>query len=292
MKSIHTLIPDIYKLVQTKGWFTDELADEFARTVSTRVQQQFSERHGKASLRLSQMAPRCPKALWHSIHTPELAEAMPPWAEIKYSYGHMIEALAIVMTKAAGHTVEGEQDEIVLDGIVGHRDCVIDGCLVDVKSLSSRSFEKLKDKSFEKMDSFGYLAQLDGYVVGSELDDLVKVKDKGYIFGVDKTLGKLVLYEHRIRPEEIRNRIADYKSVVQRSIPPACTCGTRPSGASGNVQLDTRASYNPFKQCCFPLLRTFLYANGPVFLTKVNRVPDVPEVTRKRVDTPHEMNYN
>src|SRR6266849_6159935 len=40
------------------------------------------------------------------------------------------------MAKAAGHEVLGEQDELTLDGVVGHRDCVIDGCIVDVKTTS------------------------------------------------------------------------------------------------------------------------------------------------------------
>src|SRR5258705_12324610 len=103
------------------------------------------------------MGPRCPKALWHSIHTPEKAEALPPWVLIKFSYGHVIEALAIALAKAAGHTVEGEQGHVEFDGIVGHRDCVIDGCVVDVKSSSSRGFIKFKDNSISHDNPFGYL---------------------------------------------------------------------------------------------------------------------------------------
>jgi len=80
------------------------------------------------------------KPLWHSIHTPEKAEALPAWAEIKYTYGHILEALAISLAKAAGHEVTGEQDAITVDGILGHRDCVIDGCVVDVKSANRPEF--------------------------------------------------------------------------------------------------------------------------------------------------------
>jgi len=148
LKSIHTLIPDIYELVKRKdGWFNEQLAQDFATSVARRVQEQYRERTTKPTLRLSKMGNRCPKALWHSIHTPELAEPLQPWANIKYTYGHVLEALVIVLSRAAGHQVEGEQDELVLDGIVGHRDCVIDGCSVDVKSASSLSFQKFKDKS-------------------------------------------------------------------------------------------------------------------------------------------------
>jgi len=288
MKSIHTLIPDIYALIQRKdGWFDEQLADQLGRDVSQRLRNQLGDASTRGgSLRLSQMGPRCPKALWYSVRHPELAAPLPPWAEIKYSFGHTIEALAIALAKGAGHEVTGEQDELVLDGIVGHRDCVVDGCVVDVKSASSISFQKFKDKSFEKADTFGYLDQLDGYVVASRDDPLVRNKDQGYILAIDKQLGHMVLYEHTVRPDLIRTRIKYYKDVVGQDVPPPCSCRVIPQGASGNMQLDIKAGYSPFKNCCFPLLRTFLYSNGPVHLTKVVRLPDVPEITRfKSVDT-------
>lgn len=279
MSSIYTLTSDVQALLQTKGWFTDALAQEFAHSLAKRLQIQFSEER-IPRLRLSAMGPRCPKALWSSIHTPELAEALPPWVENKYAFGHMIEAWAITLAKAAGHEVTGEQDELRLCGIVGHRDCVIDGCIVDVKSTSSRSFSKFKDRSLATNDLFGYLDQLDGYVVASAMDPLVRVKDRGYLWAIDKQLGHMVLYEHEVRPDSIRERIETYKRVVENSEAPKCTCKTIPQGASGNIQLDVKASYSPWKYCCFPHLRTFAYANGPVYLTKVVRLPDVREITR------------
>ncbi len=224
------------------------------------------------------MGPRCPKALWYSIHHPELAEPLPAQAIFKYSYGHAIENLAIQLAKLAGHTVEGEQDELIVDGIKGHRDCVIDGCVVDVKSTTSIGFQKFKDKSLLEKDDFGYLDQLDGYLVGSLSDPLVTVKDKGYLWAIDKNLGHMCLYEHHVRQASIVKRIAEYKRIVGQHAPPVCTCGTVPDGKSGNERLDTRASYSAFKHACFPSLRTFIYANGPVYLTKVVRTPDVPEV--------------
>ncbi len=269
MKSIYTLIPDIYHLVSQKGW-----QNGFSLQVTFP-----GERPGQTSLRLSQMGPRCPRAFWYSIHEPEAAEPLPAWAEIKYTYGHIIESLVLNLSKMAGHEVTGEQDELIVDGVKGHRDCVIDGCLVDIKSMSTRGIEKLKNKTLAQDDPFGYLDQLDGYSLGSLLDPLVTVKDKAYIFGVDKTLGHMVLYEHECRHENITHRIRELKGIIERVIPPACTCETRTSGSSGNVELGIRASYSPYKHKCFPNLRTFLYSSGPVYLTKVVRVPNVPEVT-------------
>jgi hypothetical protein len=228
---------------------------------------------------LSGLGPKCPKHLWHSINTPELAEPLPPHAKIKYAYGHIIEHLLIGLARASGHDVRGEQDELVVDGITGHRDCIIDGAIVDVKSSSSRGMEKFKNKTLAQDDSFGYLDQLDAYLVGSLHDPLVTVKDRAYIIAVDKTLGHLVLYEHRLREQRLRKRIEECKQVVRLPSPPPCECGTKPEGKSGNISLDIKSSYSPFKHTCFPSLRTFLYASGPVYLTKVVRTPDVPEIT-------------
>jgi hypothetical protein len=281
MKSINTLVSDIYSLVQRKdGWFTEELAKELSHDITRRLQAQLGQSEKTPTLRLSKMGPTCPKALWHSIHTPGEAESLPPWAIIKYSYGHVIEALVIALAKAAGHLVTGEQDALEVNGVLGHRDCVIDGCIVDVKSMSSIGIDRLKSKDIVESDSFGYLDQLDGYLVGSADDPLVLDKEHGYILGVDKQLGHVVCYEHTKREDRINQRIDEAKRIIARSTPPVCKCETKPQGRSGNIQLGVRASYSPYKFCCWPNLRTFLYASGPIYLTHVERLPDVPEITR------------
>jgi hypothetical protein len=282
--NIKTLIHDIYNVVGSGAWFSEAVSQGFVRELDSRLVETINGPAKVPSLRLSQMGPKCPKQLWHSIHTPELAEPLPPWARIKYTYGHILEAYVISMAKAAGHEVTGEQDELIVDGIVGHRDCVIDGCVVDVKSSSTRSFQKFRDGSIAVDDSFGYLAQLDGYLLGSRNDPLVRNKNTAYLLAIDKQLGHLVLYEHTIREERIRATIAEYKDIVGRDQPPVCTCGVVPDGKSGNLKLDTRASYSAYKYCCKPHLRTFLYSDGPRYLTKVVREPDVPEL-RDRNET-------
>jgi hypothetical protein len=286
MPSIHQLIPDIYKLLGGKndGWFTDDLSGDLARELGLVLKTNMGNRSPKRALRLSQMGIQCPHALWLSVHSPELAEPTQPWAIIKFSYGHIIESLILTLAKAAGHDVQGEQDEVTLDGVTGHRDAVIDGCIVDVKSAASRSFEKFKNRLLEQDDSFGYLDQLDGYVVGSYDDPLVSNKTHGYILAVEKQLGHLCLYEHRIREQSIRDRISYYRKVVASDVPPACSCGTVADGESGNVKLDMRASYNPFKWECFPHLRAFLYSGGPRYLTKVVKQPKNKDGPIREVD--------
>lgn len=278
MKSIHTLIPDIYSLVSKKyenkeQGIVDGVIAKLSTDISRKLVEVFSTNKARATLRLSQMGDKCPRALWYSIHHPELAEPLPPWAEIKYAFGHVLEAYLVTLSKEAGHEVTGEQDVISVDGIQGHRDCVIDGCVVDVKSASSRSFLKFKTGSLATDDPFGYLSQLDGYVVGSQDDPLVTVKDKGYLLAINKELGHLALYEHNIRELHIRERIRNYKAIVALDRPPQCTCEQISDGNGGNLTLGVNASYSPFKFECFPGLRTFLYANGPRYLTKVVKQP-------------------
>jgi len=273
MKHINYLIQDIEKQLTKRNWLDGRLCSEFTDEITSRLKGQYNSPERKPSLRLSQMGPRCPRALWYSIHHPELAEPMPPWVQMKFSFGHIIEGLAIGLAKASGHEVVGEQDAVYVDGVEGHRDCVIDGCLVDVKSASSIAFKKYKDGFKAEDDTFGYLDQLDAYLVGSADDPLVQVKDRGYLLFIDKQLGHMHLHEHRIRESSIRRRVAEYKNIVEGNVPPGCTCGTVPDGESGNIKLDVKASYNTFKHCCFPSLRTFLYSGGPRYLTKVVKTP-------------------
>ena len=275
MPNISTLVEDIYATIGKKddGWFTDAIASDLGSSIASVLKTQLGDERPASRLRLSQMGPKCPRSLWYSVRHPEMAERLEPWVEIKFSFGHILEALAITLAKASGHTVTGEQDELVLDGVKGHRDCVIDGCIVDVKSAASRSFQKFKDKSIRENDTFGYLDQLDGYLVASLDDPLVTVKDKAYLFAIDKQLGHMCLYEHHIREASIRNQVALYKRIVESDKAPPCSCGTEPDGKAGNLKLDARASYNSFKYCCFPHLRTFLYADGPRYLAKVVKRP-------------------
>lgn len=269
MPKIHTLVEDIYDTIKDNKQIHIDVPFKLGRGEDRRT------------LRLSQMGPRCPRELWYMVNEPEKGEVLPPYAQVKFAYGHMIEAMAIQLAKEAGHEVTGEQDELIVDGVVGHRDCVIDGHVCDVKSCSSFAFAKFKNKTIAEQDSFGYLDQLDGYMVGSADDPLVTMKDTAYILAVDKTLGHMVLYEHKLRESSIRNRIKAYKAIVGQPAPPACTCGVVPHGKSGNLKLDTKASYSLFKHCCFPNLRTFLYADGPVYLVRVAQRPNVIEVNKE-----------
>lgn len=279
MTNISTLVDDIYSYVGGEHGLSELVASNLGTNVAHAVQQSLSKQE-RRGLRLSGFGDCCPRELWYRTNHPELAEPIPPYAKIKYTFGHIVEHMLIGLSKAAGHEVTGEQDAVSLDGIVGHRDCVIDGCIVDIKSAASRSFLKFRDKTIAQDDPFGYLDQLDGYTLASLDDPLVRTKDFAYLLAIDKQLGHLALYEHRVRPIRIKERIVRYKQIVSQHEPPPCDCKVVADGKSGNLKLDVKASYSPFKHYCFPSLRTFLYASGPVYLSKVIRVPGVTELTR------------
>lgn len=285
MANINTLIVDCQEVLKTKGWFTPALAKEFSRLLTERLAEQYSERQGPPTLRLSRLGPQCPCSLWHSIHSPELAEPFEAWVENKFTMGHMVEVWAITLMQAAGHTVEGAQDEVELDGVLGHRDCIVDGCVVDVKSTNARGYQDFKNRPPGKdFDTFGYLSQLDGYVVASLNDPRVKVKNRGYLLPVHKELGHFCLFEHEIRHDYITRRVDEYKRIIALDAPPACTCTVVTDGSSGNQRLDFPSDYNPFKFACFPHLRKFIYSKGPIYFTKVVKTPSYQGVPLTELD--------
>jgi hypothetical protein len=285
MKHINTLIQDVYHVAEKESWFTPEDSARYSAELGNRVMERLAASGERSSLRLSAMGEQCPRSLWASVHASSIREKFPAPTRIKFHYGDVIEAMAVALAKAAGHEVTGEQDELELLGIKGHRDCVIDGCIVDVKSVNSLGFQRIKSRQVES-DVFlrSYLDQLDGYAVASIGDPLVRRTDVAYIWAVDKQLGHMTLYEHTVRKDHITARVASYKEIVARDTPPACTCGTKSEGASGNIKLDLKASYNPYKYFCFPHLRKFYYADGKdgkiIHLVKVVKEPRVPEIDR------------
>lgn len=283
MKNINTLIKDVYDVCGNENPFEHDAAARYSSQMGAALLERLTRAEEGPRLRLSQMGEQCPRSLWASIHSPGLREKLTGQTRFKFLYGDVIELLALALAKTAGHSVKGEQDECELLGVRGHRDCVLDGFIVDVKSVNSLSFNRIASKQVAS-DPFlrVYLDQLDSYAVASIDDPLVINNDIAYIWAIDKVIGRMTLYEHRVRPDRIRQRIIDNKAIVASDEPPRCTCGTMRHGESGNIRLDTKASYNPYKRFCFPHLRTFYYKDGKdgklIDLVKIVKEPSVPEL--------------
>lgn len=289
MKKIDTLVEDIYGLFTTKVATSGEAASAnpisreaielFCSKLSDRISSRLGEeRAARSSLRLSNAGTPCDRKLWYNINRPETGEALPPEAHLKFLFGDILEEMLLWLAKMAGHDVQGEQDELRVEDVVGHRDAVIDGVTVDVKSASSYSFNKFSEHLRPDSDAFGYITQLDTYTEAGKDDPLVLQKDTGAFLVIDKTLGKLCLDVHEKRDVDYKALFDNKRQMLASPSPPERSYRAEPDGASGNLKLGIACSYCQFKHECWPGLRTFLYSYGPRFLTRVEKLPNVPEV--------------
>lgn len=293
-KDISTLIADMEDVIVTGEGWTDEIsqwvADDIAKSLSRQFNRSGAQR--KRTLRVSNLGTPCQRKLWYHINSTTEPEPLPTSTLNKFIFGDLTESYILGLAKAAGHSVEGLQDSVDVDGIRGHRDCVIDGMLIDVKSCSTTAFAKFKQHKLRDDDSFGYISQLSSYLYGSRDDPLVTYKDKAGFLAFDKQFGHICLDIYDLT-EEVTNKsqeVANIKSVVKSDSIPDRPKWERTyrgevvevaedwaDGKSGNRKLATACSYCEWKDTCWPDLRTFIYSNGPRYFTKVVREPSTFE---------------
>jgi hypothetical protein len=232
----------------------------------------------KPTLRLSNIGTPCQRKLWYTINLPDQAEPLTPAARFKFLFGDILEELLLFLAKEAGHTVEGQQDELEINGIKGHRDAIIDGRLVDTKSASTYSFKKFASNGLREDDPFGYIDQVGAYLEASLGEERLTDKDVASFLVVDKTLGNICLDTYPKSDINYQSKVAALKEMVAAPEPPPRHYTPVPEGKSGNMKLCTACSYCNFKKTCWPELRTFLYSTGPMFLIDVVKEPKVLEL--------------
>ena len=202
---------------------------------------------------------------------------------IKFLYGHILERVVLFLTELAGHEVTDEQKEIKVSGILGHMDCKIDGEVIDIKSASGFAFQKFANGTLAESDAFGYMAQLSGY-------EHAEGTNKGGFVAINKENGELALF----RPEEldkvnIETKIRTVKKIIKSDSPPELCYQPIADGASGNMKLPRECGWCPHKFECHKDsndgkgLRVFQYAKGLTYLTKVEKLPKVEEITERFV---------
>jgi len=284
-KNPWTLKQDIYAVLndRSSGQFTEQIARWVGEDITKSLLRQFGEDDGPPrGLRLSSLGTQCERKLWYSTNQPDKAEPLQPHVVNKFIYGDLVESYALGLVMASGHDVTGMQGQVDLFGIKGHRDCIIDGMLFDVKSASSRSMEKFRDNGLRGDDPFGYLSQLSSYLYGSQDDPDLEYKTQAGFLAIDKQFGHIEVDIYDLSEEldlkelEVKRKI----EVVNETDPPDRNYEPVPHGKSGNMKLPTACSYCDFKQECWPGLRTFVYSNSVVHMTHVEREPDVWEVPR------------
>lgn len=286
-KTIDTLVQDIQQLLG-KGVKLDEAAlAKFGAASAMHVVKSLEERsHGKRkpkTLYVSEVGQPCHRRLWYGVNTPELAEKLPPSAQIKFLYGDLIEEMLLLLAEAAGHEVTNRQEltDIPIpagsDGfwnVRGRKDAVIDGVLVDVKSCSSFAYKKFQEGLNDDNDSFGYRAQLNTYNGG-------KYERQGFL-AIDKQNGHFEFFEipHESTVDQMFESVRSARSVSA----PERAFELQPEGMSGNMKLGIECSYCPYKAHCWrdanggAGLYVAAYERGPVFLGTMVRTPRVPVV--------------
>ena len=292
-KNIKTLVEDINNVIEGKGGWDDTVQEFFLSDLGQVMVDRLHERdkrdHPKGTLRMSSMGTPCKRKIWYSINKPELHEEFRASTLLKFLYGDILESLLLSLAMAAGHKVEGMQDECSIEGIKGHRDAVIDGVVVDVKSASQWSFEKFKDGELKSKgkDSFGYISQLSSYVHAAKGDPLVTDKTGGAFLVIDKVTGSLCLDYYDLS-EEIKRKDQEFLDIkyMTMQLDPPDRLDDEPDGytkagefrANGNRKLCLNCGYCWYKTTCFPSLRTFVGKGKPKYLTRVVKEPKMYEV--------------
>lgn len=285
MKTIDTLVSDIETLLVEGIAEPDvDLCNKYGAMFSLLFQDRLKREKREGTLRMSNAGKPCERQLYYEVNTPEEGEPLRADTYAKFLLGDMIELLLLFLSEASGHKVEGTQDTQEIEGIIGHRDAVIDGMVVDAKSASSYAFKKFASGNLAADDSFGYIDQLGGYVYAGKDDPLVTIKDEGAFLVMDKVLGKICLDRHKSNGKDYSAFMKQKKEVVNGDQVPERGFDPISEGASGNKKLGVNCSYCSFKEKCHPGLRTFLYSYGPCYLTTVVREPKVPEVNKLEVD--------
>lgn len=282
MASIDTLIQDIYKTLE-QGINTGSVQNRDALQKcasdmyhSIRRTLEEGQRESSSSLRMSQIG-KPTRQIWYDLKKTKKRD-LDGQTKLKFLFGDMLESLLILLATVSGHEVTEEQQEVEINGIKGHKDCRIDGVLVDVKSASSYAFKKFKDGTLSLDDPFGYIAQISGYAEAGQ-------DKEAAFFAIDKSSAELALL--KVEDMDMINasdRINELKEVATKDTPPPRCYGDEADGKSGNRKLVIGCVFCPYKETCWADanggqgLRAFKYSNGVRYLTVTAKTPDVEEI--------------
>ena len=286
-KKLDTLVEDIYESLSALGKgepldVSEEVLDNFGNSMKEALRQWSTPRErDKETLRMSNIG-RPLRQLWYDLKSDgENTQEIPPHTFIKFLYGHLLEEVVLFLVKLAGHKVTDEQKEVKVSGVYGHMDCKIDGEVIDIKTASSYAFRKFKNDTLKDDDTFGYLSQLSGYETAE------KTKEGGFLV-LNKESGELTLHRPSFFDKpNIKTKIREVKKAIKLDKPPKLCYTPVPEGKSGNMKLPRGCFYCRHKNECHADandgkgLRVFKYSKGLTYLTKVEKEPNVLEITRQ-----------
>jgi len=287
MKKLDTLVEDIYDKLSVLGDgesldVNEEVLDEFGNSMKEALRHWANPTpRDTETLRMSNIGKPL-RQLWYDLKSEgEETQPLEPHLFIRFLYGHILEEVMLFLVKLAGHKVTDEQKEVKVSGVHGHMDCKIDGEVIDIKTASSFAFRKFKNGTLAEDDPFGYLAQLSAYETAE------KTKAGGFLV-LNKESGEITLHRPSfIDKPHARNKIREVKKAIKLDNPPELCYNPVPEGKAGNMKLPRGCTYCRHKNECHKDandgkgLRVFKYSKGLMYLTKVEKEPNVLEITRQ-----------
>lgn len=284
-KTVETLVDDIYKVIGSLAdnkpiEISEQDYEDFGKAMSDALRHWATpSSEAKPTIRMSNVGKPL-RRLWYDLNLEKKEEqklSSPIFK--KFLYGHLLEVLLLFFVKLSGHKIENEQKEISISGIKGHMDCMIDGEVIDIKSASGYAFKKFKEGTLGEEDAFGYLSQLAGY-------EHAEQTNKGGFLVMNKETGELTTFiPDDLDKPNITTKIKTVKSAIAKKTPPQRCYNPIPDGAAGNMKLPRDCVWCPYKFECHKDandgqgLRVFEYAKGNAYLTHIEKVPNVREIT-------------
>ena len=286
-KKLDTLVEDIYDKLSVLGEgkaldVSEEVLDEFGNSMKEALRHWATPKpRDTETLRMSNIGKPL-RQLWYDMKSEgEDTQPLEPHLFIRFLYGHILEEVMLFLVKLAEHEVTDEQKEVKVSHVHGHMDCKIDGEVVDIKTASSFAFRKFKNGTLAEDDPFGYLAQLSAYETAE------KTKAGGFLV-LNKESGEITLHRPSfIDKPHARNKIREVKKAIKLDNPPELCYNPVPEGKAGNMKLPRGCTYCRHKNECHKDandgkgLRVFKYSKGLMYLTKVEKEPNVLEITRQ-----------
>ena len=292
-KTIETLVEDIHAVLrgetEVPAATAKKLAKAFSKNMETfALDRVLKKSEHKPGLRMSNIGHPCIRKTWLSVKGPDLVEGyekpglLEPRAYSSFNFGDITEEYILLLAEAAGHKVEGRQDLMELEGVQGHRDAVIDGVLVDVKSASPFGFTKFVDGTLKDDDAFGYIGQIQTYLAAAQDDPLVTDKDRCAFLAFDKAKGTIHLdIHHKVDFDvaEVTKRIKakmDSDELPDRAFEEVDdgywkkhADGSREFIPNGNKKLCMNCSYCEERYNCWPYVEKWVRGRNIEYYTKI-----------------------
>ena len=253
-----SLISYLVNVLDGKAEMPSYLFDEFADLSRKALEKHFTRKKEDFRLRMSNVGkPLCQLQMQAKGVEPEK-----PSHDfiVRMIIGDMLEALVIVLLKAAKIEVKSQHQKVSLGvgdrQIEGEYDIELDDGIYDIKSVSPFSFTTKfnADNGYDKIkqsDSFGYISQGHGYGMAANKPF------KGWI-AINKTTGEIVFTDAKHTDEEKKEV---YSKIYNNSVAlleekPFERCFTDVeevyySKPTGNRTLGIECSYCPYKHDCW-----------------------------------------